>query len=87
MPAMSLQEEFSTYRSDLKELETRVTNASSANTDPGLNRSLTEIGETLKALDTFKPETESSPAIFVMADRATTLIERVKLQCDHIGAI
>ena len=74
--ATSLKEEFSQYKQDLLSLQQRV--QFSANPTSTENReALIEVQQTLETLEKFKPEQESATAIWYMAGRAISLLDRL----------
>jgi hypothetical protein len=80
--ARSLNEEFTQYREALKQLGDQMQRRAKQKADTALTAPLDEIKQTLSVLDRFVPQNESSVAIHYMAERASSLIDRVRQQCD-----
>ena len=83
--ATSLPEEFEQYKTELNALSVKIATATQTSSDPILAVTLTDIKQTLEALNTFNTETESASAIHYMATRATDLIDRVTFQCTQLN--
>lgn len=79
MPSVTtLQEEFTQYKTELTALESTIQQMQAASTDPALATLLSAISQTLTTLETFVPESSSSPVIHQMANQAVMLINRVR---------